>query len=144
MMVQLPCLQPFDDVNKRVSRLSANIPLTRGNLTPLSFEGTLREAYADAVLGVHEMNRVELLRDEFIWAYERSATRYAAVRQSPDEPDPFRLRLRHRTALREVVGVAIRWHMDKKQATAHVRTWAGDISTPASVSSSRRPPGASC
>jgi hypothetical protein len=27
-MVQLPYLQPFDDVNKRVSRLSANIPFT--------------------------------------------------------------------------------------------------------------------
>ena len=28
-MVQLPYLQPFDDVNKRVSRLAANIPLSR-------------------------------------------------------------------------------------------------------------------
>ena len=27
VMVQLPYLQPFDDVNKRVSRLAANIPL---------------------------------------------------------------------------------------------------------------------
>jgi Fic family protein len=26
VMVQLPYLQPFDDVNKRVSRLAANIP----------------------------------------------------------------------------------------------------------------------
>ena len=29
-MVQLPYLQPFEDVNKRVSRLAANIPLIRG------------------------------------------------------------------------------------------------------------------
>ena len=30
-------LQGFEDVNKRVSRLAANIPLIRGNLCPLSF-----------------------------------------------------------------------------------------------------------
>ena len=36
-MVHLPYLQPFDDVNKRVSRLAANIPLIRENLSPLSF-----------------------------------------------------------------------------------------------------------
>nr|WP_231708541.1 Fic family protein [Sphingomonas populi] len=34
MMVQLPYLQPFDDVNKRVSRLAANIPLIKANLAP--------------------------------------------------------------------------------------------------------------
>ena len=37
VMVQLPYLQPFDDVNKRVSRLAANMPLIKGNLCPLSF-----------------------------------------------------------------------------------------------------------
>jgi Fic family protein len=42
-MVQLPYLQPFDDVNKRVSRLSANIPLVKRNLSPLSFESVPRE-----------------------------------------------------------------------------------------------------
>jgi hypothetical protein len=36
-MVQLPYLQPFDDVNKRVSRLAANIQLIKRNLAPLSF-----------------------------------------------------------------------------------------------------------
>ena len=36
-MVQIPYLQPFDDVNKRVSRLATNIPLIKRNLTPLSF-----------------------------------------------------------------------------------------------------------
>jgi len=31
-MVHLPYLQPFDDVNKRVSRLAANIPFIKRNL----------------------------------------------------------------------------------------------------------------
>jgi Fic family protein len=34
VMVHLPYLQPFEDVNKRVSRLAANIPLIKGNLCP--------------------------------------------------------------------------------------------------------------
>ncbi|HXV25116.1 MAG TPA: Fic family protein [Alphaproteobacteria bacterium] len=124
VMVQLPYLQPFDDVNKRVSRLAANIPLIKGNLSPLSFTDVPREAYTDGVLGVYELNRVELLRDLFVWAYERSAARYAAVRQSLGEPDPFRLH--HRAALREVVGAVIRGRMDKKQASSHVSTWTGE------------------
>ena len=37
LMVQLPYLQPFDDVNKRVSRIGANISLIKQNLCPLSF-----------------------------------------------------------------------------------------------------------
>src|SRR6185503_12364273 len=37
IMVQLPYLQPFEDVNKRVSRLAANIPFIKQNLAPLSF-----------------------------------------------------------------------------------------------------------
>ena len=105
-MVQLPYLQPFDDVNKRVSRLAANIPFIKGNLSPLSFTDVPRSTYTDAILGVYELNEADLLKDVFIWAYERSADRYAAVRQSLGEPDPFRLR--HRAALREIVGEVIR------------------------------------
>jgi len=37
VMVQLPSLQPFEDVNKRVSRLAANIWFIQNNLGPLSF-----------------------------------------------------------------------------------------------------------
>ena len=121
VMVQLPYLQPFDDVNKRVSRLAANIPLIKANLAPLSFEDVPRGLYTEAMLGVYEMKRIELLRDVFIWAYRRSAARYAAVRQSLGEPDPFRLQ--HRTALREVVGAVVRERMDKKRATAWVDAW---------------------
>jgi Fic family protein len=121
VMVQLPYLQPFDDVNKRVSRLAANIPLIKSNLTPLSFEGVPRKVYTDAVLGVYELNKIALLRDLFIWAYERSAARYAAVRQSLGEPDPFRLR--HRAALREVVGAVVHGRMDKKRALTHLKDW---------------------
>lgn len=121
VMVQIPYLQPFDDVNTRVSRLAANIPLIKGNFSPLSFEGVPRGTYTDAVLGVYELTKIEWLRDVFIWAYERSADRYAAVRQSLGEPDPFRLR--HRQDLREVVAAVVRGRMGRKEAVAHVKDW---------------------
>jgi hypothetical protein len=56
-MVQLPYLQPFDDVNKRVSRLSANIPFIKRNLSPLSFIDVPRALYTEAILGVYELTR---------------------------------------------------------------------------------------
>ena len=121
VMAQLPYLQPFDDVNKRVSRLAANIPLIKANLSPLSFEDVPRDLYTEAILGVYELRRVELLRDVFMWAYERSAARYAALRQSLGEPDPFRMW--HRAALREVVVAVVRGRMDKQQAAAYVSEW---------------------
>jgi Fic family protein len=105
-MVHLPYLQPFEDVNKRVSRLAANIPFVRHNLSPLSFIDVSQNAYVDGLLGVYELNRIDLLRDVFVWAYERSAQRYVAVRQSLGEPDKFRLRFRNE--LTEVVGELVR------------------------------------
>lgn len=35
--------------------------------------GVPERAYIDGVLGIYELNRVELLRDVFVWAYERSS-----------------------------------------------------------------------
>ena len=121
VMTQLPYLQPFDDVNKRVSRMAANIPFIKGNLSPLSFTDLPRDLYTHAMLGVYELNRIELLRDVFIWSYERSAARYAAVRQSLGEPDPFRLR--YREALRRVVGEVVRGGMNRRAAADHVAAW---------------------
>ena len=122
VMVQLPYLQPFDDVNKRVSRLAANIPLIKENLSPLSFTDVPRSVYTNAMLGVYELNKIDLLKDVFIWAYERSAARYAAVRQSLGEPDPFRLR--HRAALREIIGEVVRGRMARTPAITHIAAWA--------------------
>jgi hypothetical protein len=118
-MVHLPYLQPFEDVNKRVSRFAANIPLIRYNLCPLSFVDVPARDYIDGILGVYELNRIELLRDVFVWAYERSCARYAAVRRSLGEPDPFRLR--HRALIMSVVGNIIRERMNRASAIDLIR-----------------------
>ncbi len=124
IMVQLPYLQPFDDVNKRVARLAANIPFIKGNLSPLSFADISRQAYTEATLGIYELNKVELLKDVFMWAYERSAARYVAVRQSLGEPDPFRLR--YRTQLREIIADLIRVPAGRKEALRRLVAWTNE------------------
>lgn len=102
IMVHLPYLQPFADVNKRSSRLAANLPLIRANLCPLTFLDVPESAYSLSMLGVYEMNRVELLRDLFVWAYERSTQEYLVIKQDLVAPDPLRL------AWREVIKETIR------------------------------------
>lgn len=122
VMVHIPYLQPFEDVNKRVSRLAANIPLIDNNLCPLSFVDVPERAYIDGLLGVYELNQVELLRDVFLWAYERSSARYAAVRKSLGEPDPFRLH--YRDLISEFVTNVVLGCMDKKTATTYIKEQA--------------------
>ena len=104
-MVHLPYLQPFADVNKRTSRLAANLPLIRAKLCPLTILDVPERAYSCAVLCVYEMTRVELLRDLYLWAYVRSTQEYLAIRQTLAEPDPLRLAYRDviRRSVRDVV-----------------------------------------
>jgi hypothetical protein len=118
VLVHLPYLQPFEDVNKRVSRLSANIPLIRGNLCPLSFIDVPDKAYIDGIVAVYELNRIELLRDIFVWAYKRSCARYSAVRQSLGDPDPFRIK--YRKEIMDYVATVIHECFDKKEATGWI------------------------
>lgn len=122
VMVHLPYLQPFEDVNKRVSRLAANIPMIRRNLCPLSFVDVPESDYIEGTLAVYELNPVELLRDVFISAYERSCARYAAVRQQLGQPDPFRIR--HRQLLAQIIGSVIKGAMNSKKATQFIQSEA--------------------
>jgi fido (protein-threonine AMPylation protein) len=122
LMVQVPYLQPFVDVNKRTSRLAANIPLIKGNLVPLSFIDVPQQTYIDGLICVYELNRVELLRDVYLWAYERSSRRYKTVRDSLPEPDAFRLK--YRGALTEVVGTVVR------QRAAPTEAMVGGLARP--------------
>lgn len=101
VMVHLPYLQPFADINKRTSRLAANLPLIRANLCPLTFLDVPEQAYSRAMLGVYELTRFELLRDLYVWAYERSTHEYLAVKRDLAAPDP--MRLAYRQEIRKIV-----------------------------------------
>lgn len=93
-LVHLSYMQAFEDVNKRTSRLVANIPLIKQNLKPLSFIDVTQKDYVLSLLGVYEKNDVSLLRDLYVWAYKKSSQRYSAIQQTMGEPDLFKLKYR--------------------------------------------------
>jgi hypothetical protein len=109
ILVQLPYLQPFEDVNKRVSRLGANLSLIKHNLCPLTFYGVPKHAYIDGILGVYELNDVSLLRDVFMYAYERSCRRYLSV--TKPWRTPTRVEGQYHQQLIEAVQTIIKEHL---------------------------------
>ncbi|WP_455289793.1 Fic family protein [Cupriavidus necator] len=106
LWVNIAYLQPFEDGNKRTSRLSANIPLMLYNCAPLSFLDVEEGDYAKAMLGVYERCDVSMAVDLFAWTYRRSMKKYAVVMESLGVPDP--LRVRYRQALTDAVGRVVR------------------------------------
>jgi hypothetical protein len=51
------------------------------------------------------MTRVELLRDLYVWAFERSTQEYLTIKQDMAQPDPLRLAWRDliKQTIREVI-----------------------------------------
>lgn len=74
--------------------------------------------HIEGLLGVYELHRVELLRDIFIRAYERSCQQYIAVRQQLVPPDA--VRLRYCTQLSALVAAIVR--SGAKADLAKIRT----------------------
>lgn len=127
VMVHLPYLQPFNDVNKRTSRLAANIPLIAGNYCPLTFVDVPVHEYVEATLAVYEFRRVELLRDVFVRAYERSCEMYLKAQEASAQPDP--IRLRYRDALGTAVAEVVRGGLAPSRSWC--RAWARSQQVPA-------------
>jgi hypothetical protein len=67
----------------------------------VSFIDVPERAYIEGTLAVYEQRRIELRRDVFVFAYERSAAQCRVVRESLGTPNP--VRLRYRTELARVV-----------------------------------------
>jgi hypothetical protein len=109
LWVNIAYLQPFEDGNKRTSRLCANLPLLLSNCAPLSFLDVDPTDYAMAMMGVYERLDVALAIDLFAWTYRRSIRKYKAILDSMGKPDPFRLKYREllAEAIRQVVGPRI-------------------------------------
>ena len=102
LWVNIAYLQPFEDGNKRTSRLCANLPLMLSNCAPLSFLDVEAQDYAIAVTGVYERLDMTLATELFAWTYRRSIEKYRVILESMGGPDPFRARLR------EQLGDAVR------------------------------------
>ena len=94
LLVHLSCLQAFEDVNKRTSRLSCNIPFIKSNLCPLSFIDVARDDYTAALLAIYKKNDTGPMLELFAWAYSRSREQYGVAKKSLGEIDAFRIQYR--------------------------------------------------
>jgi Fic family protein len=116
LWVNIAYLQPFEDGNKRTSRLSANIPLLMYNCAPLSFLDVTDEDYSRAKIGVYERLDTSVAADLFAWTYRRSIEKYAVQIQAAGLPDLFRAV--HRNAISELVSRVVREGHPLRQAVA--------------------------
>ena len=105
LLVHIPYLQAFDDINKRTSRIAANIPLLRADLAPMSFTTMDDNSYIDGLIGIYELNNVSLLRKVYIEAYVASAENYRALHAEVEMPD--RAALTYRDFVRKTVRCAV-------------------------------------
>ncbi|HEX4999847.1 MAG TPA: Fic family protein, partial [Terriglobia bacterium] len=105
LLVHIPYLQAFADINKRASRIAANIPLLKADLAPMSFFTMNDRDYIDGLLGIYELNNVSLLRDAYIEAYTASAENYRVIRAEVETPEKAAVAYRDfvRTAVRRCV-----------------------------------------
>ncbi|MGH6926405.1 MAG: Fic family protein [Propylenella sp.] len=102
LLVHIPYLQAFDDVNKRTSRIASNIPLLKADLAPMSFIAMEDRDYIDGLIGIYELANFALLRDAYIDAYMASAENYKTLRAELETPEKAAL------AYRDFVRKAVR------------------------------------
>ena len=71
----------------------------------MSFHEMPAELFQQALISVYEQNRVDLMKDLFLFAYQQSCERYTHVKHRNGEPDPFRIKYREqiRTVLFDIV-----------------------------------------
>lgn len=104
LLVHVTYLQAFTDVNKRTGRLSANIPLIKNNLVPLSFNDVEREDYASAIIAVYELQDVRPIIDLFIFSYMRTCAMYdSTVKAIGFDEIRVRYRYQRRGLISEII-----------------------------------------
>jgi Fic family protein len=118
LWVNLAYMQPFEDGNKRTSRLAANIPLMLYNSAPLTFLDVDPGDYAKAILGIYELLDVTIAVELFAWTYRRSIQKYQVILESMGSPDAFRVR--HREHLSEAVQRVVREGQPLQQAMSDI------------------------
>lgn len=104
LLVHITYLQAFEDVNKRTARLSANIPLIKNNLVPLSFNDVERGDYILAMIAIYELHDIRPILDLYIFSYMRTCIMYDATLKAVGF-DEVRVRYRQqrRTVIRDII-----------------------------------------
>ena len=124
LLVHIPYLQAFDDINKRTSRIFSNVPLLKAGLAPMSFMPVSDRDYIDGLIGIYELNNAALLREVYIDAYRVSAENYRALRAEVETPEKAALTYRDfvRTVIRRAV---LEWNEFRREETMMMAENAG-------------------
>jgi len=100
LLVHLAYLQAFTDVNKRTSRLCANIPFILNNLVPISFNNIGKDDYINALIVIYELNEIQPLLELYAESYLHSCQLYNVTVEAVGFDE---IRIRYRQERREVV-----------------------------------------
>lgn len=119
LLVHIAYLQPFVDVNKRTSRLSANLPLFHANLVPFSFEAIKQNDYIDAMIAIYELNNINPLIDLYIYSYQRTAEKYDVTVEAIGFD---RVRVQYRQQRREIVRYIVSNKLHGKKLDEYIKS----------------------
>ena len=124
LLVHLAYLQAFADVNKRTSRLCANIPLLQHNLVPLAFNAIEQDDYASAVLAIYELNQPRALAELCVASYLRTCAEYDATAEAAGFDA---VRVRYRQERREAIAEIVSQALTGSALAAHVEAAARNV-----------------
>lgn len=104
LLVHLPYLQPFEDCNKRTSRVACNIPLLRHGVVPMSWLDVDHGSYSNGLIGVYERNNPSILAEVFVDGYLHSTERFEIMKRTAV---PTATQVRYRSTIKQVVRAAV-------------------------------------
>lgn len=79
ILIFIPYIQPFEDINKRTSRLCCNIPLIKNNLIPISFKNVETVQYVEALKDIYEKTNIEKMKALFLESVQFSCQEYRNI-----------------------------------------------------------------
>jgi len=104
LLVHIPYLQPFEDCNKRTSRVACNVPLLRKGVAPMSWLDVNQVDYNTGLVGIYERNNTALLAEVFVDGYMHSTERFEIMQRSAV---PNEVQIRYRSAAKQLVRALI-------------------------------------
>jgi Fic family protein len=109
LLAGVPYLQPYQDGNKRVGRLTCNIPLLKAGLPPMSFTLLDKADYLAGLISFYETGDLGLLADVVADGYAKAAPAYTAALAATRQPRSAELRERPaiEQAIQAIVASAI-------------------------------------
>lgn len=118
LLTHIAYLQAFSDVNKRTSRLSANIPLIKHNLIPLSFNDISKTDYQTAMIAIYELNDIQMLLELYFYSYQRTCQLYEVTLEVINYDE---VRARYRQERRRIISYIITQGLIHKKMERYIQ-----------------------